>query len=155
MIYVFDTSPFATLFRHYYKSAFPSLWDKFDEIVDEERVLSTREVFREIEDRDDDLLTWAKDNQELFTVPTAAEAAFVGEIYKIKHFTANIDQKKILKGGKNADPFVIAKAHVIKGTVVTLEKFSPNSAKIPNICGHFKVPYMSFEDFMKAEGWKF
>ena len=60
-----------------------------------------------------------------------------------------------LKGGKNADPFVIAKAAVIGGTVVTMESEKPNSAKIPNICKHFEVPCVTLEAFMENEGWEF
>ncbi len=50
MTYVFDTSAFSPLFRNFYKRRFPTLWRQFDELVDNRRIVSTREVFREIED---------------------------------------------------------------------------------------------------------
>ena len=86
MSYVFDTSPFVNMFRYYYRSAFPSLWERFDTLIEEEQIVSTREVLREIEDRDDDLLRWAKNNDGLFTMPTADEGAFVAQIYGVAHF---------------------------------------------------------------------
>ena len=152
---MFDTGPFVSLFRNFYPSTFVTLWENFDALIENGEIVSTREVFREIEGQDDDLLDWAKANKEIFTTPTAEEGAFVGSIYSVAHFQANIEQQKILKGGKNADPFVIAKAAVSGLHVVTLEKLKPNAAKVPNICQHFDVSCLSLEAFMQKEGWKF
>ena len=63
--------------------------------------------------------------------------------------------QKLLRGGKNADPFVVAKGAIEKRAVVTIEKFKANAAKIPNICKHFNVPCLSLEEFMEKEGWSF
>jgi hypothetical protein len=54
--YVFDNSPLSTLFRNYYRKTFPSLWQRFDQLVDDGRLVSTREVFREIEDGPSEIL---------------------------------------------------------------------------------------------------
>lgn len=91
----------------------------------------------------------------LFTTPNATEGSFVAGIYAVPHFQANIERQKLLKGGKNADPFVIARAYAIKGTVLTMEQLKPHAAKIPNICEHFKIPCLDFRGFMQAEKWKF
>jgi hypothetical protein len=61
----------------------------------------------------------------------------------------------LLKGGKNADPFVVARAATIDGTVVSLEAMKANAAKIPNICKHFGLPCINLEQFMEAEDWQF
>jgi len=155
VIYVFDTSAFVVLFKTFYRGNFPTLWEKFDLLIAEGKILSTREVKREINDQDDSLSEWAKDNSYIFTTPSAGEAGVVANIYSRPHFQANIEQKKILKGGLNADPFVIAKASVSGGAVVTLEKFKRNAAKIPNICKDLEIDCMNLEDFMNSEGWKF
>ena len=61
MSYVFDNSPLSALFRNYYRKTFPSLWQRFDQLVAAGRLVSTREVFREIEDGPiESLLEWAK-----------------------------------------------------------------------------------------------
>jgi hypothetical protein len=118
--------------------------------------VSTREALREIEDSSIiELREWAKDNQDLFAAPTAVEGAFVARIYAVPHFQQNIEQQKLLKGGRNADPFVIARASMEKRTVVTMEQFKPNAAKIPNICQQFGVACMTLEEFMEAENWQF
>jgi hypothetical protein len=155
-VYVFDNSPLSTLFRNYYRKRFPSLWKNFDALVSGSGLVSTREVYREIEDSNiPDLREWAEKNQSLFPVPTANEGAFVAKIYAVPHFQQNIEQQKLLKGGRNADPFVIAKAAVDGATVVTMELFKENATKIPNICKHFDVPCVTLEQFMEAEGWQF
>lgn len=155
MKYVFDTSPFVSLFKNFYPSTFVTLWQNFDALIDDGEIVSTREVLREIQEQDDELHDWAKRHRALFTTPTAEEGEFVNRIYTVKHFQANIENKKLLTGGKNADPFVIAKAEVLQASVVTMEKFRKNAAKIPNICEHFHVRCLSLEEFMQEEGWRF
>lgn len=156
MIYIFDTSPLSTLFRNYYRRRFPSLWEKFDALVDNGQIVSVREVLREITVGPvESLRQWAATHQEIFTTPTAEEGDFVTRIFAVQHFQQNIDLKKIYKGGSSADPFVIAKAFVVQGAVVTMEEHKPHAAKIPNICEYFNVPCMLLEDFMEREGWVF
>ncbi len=156
MIYIFDNVPLSLLFKNYYRKRFPSLWKRFDAIVSEGRILSTREVLRELEDSSiESLREWCNHHKEIFTTPTAEEGAFVTKIFAVPHFQQNIEQKKFYKGGKNADPFVIAKAAAMGGTVVTLEEEKPNAARIPNICKYFNVPCITLEEFMEAEGWEF
>lgn len=155
-MYVFDTSPLITLFNNYYRARFPSLWSQFDALVASGSIVSTREVWREIEDGSvDTLRQWAAGQQSLFASPNAQEAAAVAQIYSVAHFQQNIEQQKLLKGGRNADPFVIARAMTERRTVVTMELLKPNAAKIPNICRHFGVPCLGLEEFMEAEGWRF
>jgi hypothetical protein len=155
-MYVFDTSPLSTLFKNYYRRRFPTLWDRFDGLVADGRIISTREVRRECVDGPvETLRDWAGAWEEFFHIPGAAEGAFVGRIYGVVHFRQNIEQRKLLSGGRNADPFVIAKAASEGRGVVTMEEFKPNGAKIPNICRHFEVECLSLEEFMEREGWEF
>lgn len=156
MTYGFDTSALSALFRNFYRGRFPSLWVNFDALVEEGRILSTREVAREIKDSAlENLREWAKAHETVFATPTATEGAFVARIYSVKHFQHNIEQRKLLMGGKNADPFVIAKAAVADASVVTMEVLRPNAARIPNICEHFGVPCLTLEGFMENEDWEF
>ena len=155
-MYVFDNSPLSTLFRNYYPSRFPSLWKRFDILIKDGTIVSTREVLREINDGPiETLRAWAIDNHELFPAPTAVEGEYVTKIFAVGHLQQNIEMQKLLRGGKNADPFVVAKGAVEKRAVVTMEKFKDNAAKIPNICRHFGVPCITLEQFMGKEGWSF
>ena len=156
MTYVFDNSPLSALFKNYYRRRFPSLWQRFDELVLNGDVASTREVLHEIGDGPIDALReWAAQNGGLFTTPSAEEGAFVARIYAVQHFQQNIERQKMLKGGRNADPFVIAKAAVTERTVVSMEQRRPNAVKIPNIYDQFGIPCMTLEEFMETEGWEF
>jgi len=155
VIYVFDSGPLIVMFRHYYPERFPTLWEKFDELIDQESVVSVKEVSRELNGHVDSLSDWVKDNNGIFLMPTPNEFLLVSEIFKIPHFQDLIRKQERLEGKPVADPFVIAKAKEIGGCVVTTEKYKPNSAKVPNVCERFGVEYMSLEDFMAKENWSF
>lgn len=68
MIYVVDTSVFRTLFRHFYETRFPSLWENINKLVTDGRLISVREVIREVQvfGKEDRLAKWVKDNPALF-----------------------------------------------------------------------------------------
>ncbi len=161
MRYVFDSNALIDLFQHYYKERFPSLWEKFDKMITEKRIISVREAFHEVEKRGDNLSKWALLNKEIFYTPNEDEARFVAQIFSQKQFQFLVEKKKMLEGGHIADPFIIAKAKVENLAVVTKEGFrfdgsiKPNAPKIPNICQHFKIKCFNLEGFMDNEKWKF
>ena len=150
-MHVFDTSPFSVLFRNYYRKIFPSLWKKFDDLVKRESVNATHEVFLELMDSSfhKSAKEWSNRHPRCFQDPTREEARFVRTIFSIEHFQHVIEKKKIVAGGKNSDAFVIAKAFVLDAKVVTLEKRSTRSAKIPDICSHFAIDCITMEDLME------
>jgi predicted nucleic acid-binding protein len=154
-MYVLDTNVISYLHKHYFRSRFVSLWKNFDELVATGKVTSTREAYNELLDGAGPDTDWAKANAQLFTTPNAKEGAFVAKIYAVPHFQANIEKQKIIRGGRNADAFIIARAFAVGGTVVTKEKLKPNAVNIPNICAHFKVPCLDLESFMEKEDWTF
>lgn len=157
MSYVFDSSSLIVLFRHYYPERFPTLWENFDELVSEEKIISVREVRNEVNTYayEDGLSTWTKDNDSIFHHPTSDELIFITDIFKVRHFQSLIRNQERLKGKPVADPFVIAKAKESDRIVVTQEQFKDNAAKIPNICKHYDIPYLDLESFMEQESWTF
>lgn len=87
MSYVFDTNAFSQLFHSYYRNRFPTLWEQFDELIEDGEITSTREVSREIEgDRVAALRDWAAVQRDLFPAPNAAEAGFVGRFLRCRIF---------------------------------------------------------------------
>jgi Domain of unknown function (DUF4411) len=155
-MYAFDNSPLSTLFRNYYPARFPTLWQRFNALIDNGDIVSTREARHEIEDGAvESLRLWAVDHEDIFSTPTAEEGAFVAGIFAVPHFQQNIERQKLLRGGRNADPFIIARASIAGCPVVTMEIFRENAAKIPNICRHFGVECLTLEQFMEREGWSF
>lgn len=156
MIYVFDTSSLSKL-KHFFPGVFKSVWTGLDALVLSGNLISTREVWNEIERGDVDAHTnhWLKLRRHLFTTPTGPELQFVAQIFQTPHVQALIGEKQRLTGTPVADPFVIACAKVRGGTVVTEERLKPQAAKIPNVCQHFSVPCMDLETFMQQQGWSF
>lgn len=156
MIYVFDTSSLSKL-KHFFPGVFKSVWAGLDALVQSGELISTREVWNEIERGNVDAYTnnWLKNHKHIFTTPTADELRFVVQIFRIPHFQALIGEKQRLMGTPVADPFIIACAKIKNATVVTEERLKPNAAKIPNVCQHFKVPCIDLETFMQTQGWSF
>ena len=155
MIYVFDTSTLIDLFRNFYPKRFPSLWEKFDQAVKAESIISVREVFNEIEERGDRLSKWAKINRYFFQLPASEELGFVAEIFAVSHFQSLVRKQERLQCKPVADPFVIAKAKVLVGCVVAEEDMKPNASRIPNVCEHFGIDCLNLEGFMERENWMF
>ena len=156
-IYVFDSGPLIDMFRHYYRERFPSLWKHFDQMIEDSRITSTREVFNELTGAEDTLANWCKMNRpKVFVTPTIEELDVVKKILSVPHFQAMIRKKAHLQGKPVADPFVIARAKCLEnGCVVTTEKHTPNAAKIPNVCEYFQVEWTDLEGFMESEQWRF
>jgi hypothetical protein len=156
VIYVFDSSPLIDLFKHYYPGRFPSLWESFDGLVFEQRIISVGEVRNELEGHGDRLSAWVKDHRSSFLTPTVDELTFVTEIFRVPHFQTLVRKKAQLQGKPVADPFVIAKAKTLDGgCVVTQEIKKANAARIPNVCDHYDIPCLNLESFMENEKWSF
>jgi hypothetical protein len=155
MIYVFDSNTLIDLFKNFYRNRFPTLWEKFDDDVKEGKIISVREVQNEIDGYGDQLAVWTKSASRFFQKPSHEELLFVTDIFKIQHFQSLIREKERLQGRPVADPFVIAKAKVLDGYVVTQEADKQNAAKIPNVCKHFGVNCLNLEGFMEVEDWTF
>jgi hypothetical protein len=86
---------------------------------------------------------------------TEEELYFVAQIFAVTHFQALVRKQERLQGKAVADPFVIAKANVLQGCVVTEEVFKPHASRIPNVCQHFEIPCLNLESFMEKENWIF
>lgn len=165
MHYVLDAG-FFVVTRNYYPDTFPTFWQRMEQAVDSEIISSVREVRKELENYGGEqayLLEWMKTYKHIFTQPTPEEQNSLREMFLRSDYRGLVDEKKILKGGDVADPFVIAKARVLKASVVTNEgpaKRDKNgnmqgSLKIPDVCQQFDVPCLSPKEFMSQEGWKF
>jgi hypothetical protein len=101
------------------------------------------------------LQQWTRNNLNFFEEPTEEEQLWVRKIFETQHFRYLISKQTLLAGRPCADPFIIAKAKVINGSVVTLEKIKPNAAKIPNICKTLNIECIDLETFMKRQCWQF
>lgn len=155
MIYVFDANSFSEM-SPYFPDIFPTFWTRFEEALAAGEITSTREVLRELTDGPQHhVLDWCNGNKAIFATPDAQETAFVARIFAVPHFGGLIGEKQRLRGTPVADPFLIARASVLNGTVVSEESPKPNKPNIPAVCQHFGVPCVKLGDFLRAKGWQF
>lgn len=156
MIYVYDTSSFRAL-QHFYPKIFKTIWQNLDEMVSSGELISTKEVFTELNNQNvsQEILDWAKLNKSIFQTPQPNELSFVAQIFQVSHFQALISKQAALRGTPVADPFVIACAKIHNAVVVTEEQFKPNAAKIPNVCQHFGINCINLAKFMEEQNWTF
>ena len=156
MNYVFDSSSFIVL-GHFYPDRFPTLWSYFNGLTADGRVISVREVNREIVNQStkQTLLEWIKANPTIFLSPSARETEFIRQMFLIPRFRTLIKTRQVLKGEPAADPFVIASAYVRNACVVTEESRRPNAIKIPDVCDHYSIDCTNLEGLMEREGWRF
>ena len=156
MSYVIDTSSFQQLFGCYKHARFPSLWNKFDELVDHGAITSIRHVMREIGQRDkrNGELEWAQTRPDLFPSVTENESLFLREIYEIPRFR-HIVSMDLRDTDADADPYLIARANSIGGMVITQERKRGNRVRIPTICDHFDIKCGTLDDLMCMENWEF
>jgi hypothetical protein len=157
LTYIFDTNSLSRL-KHFFPGVFKSIWEGLDGLVVAGELISTREVWRELQlgNPNETVNIWLNERKnKIFTMPDSNELEFVAKILSVRHFQTLIGEKQRLKGTPVADPFIIACAKIRGGVVVTEERAKDNSAKIPNVCEYFEIECIDLEQFMARQGWSF
>lgn len=153
-IYSVDTSALIDgLERYYPEEAFPALWERVDELVDQGRFLVSEEVWEEVKAKDAVVKVWCQGRKDRLVVPTDASVAAAVQDLLVDHERLVMN----LKGRNRADPFVIALAQ-LKGAVVLTGEGSDGTAsrpKIPYVCGQVGVDCRRFIQMIRSEGWRF
>lgn len=149
-MYIFDTNVFST-FQHYYRSRFPTIWERLDSLFNENGLLSVREALRELDrfNPSDDVAEWIKLNKRIFMMPTEDEIRIVTEIMSNPEYRGLIARKKIRNGDPVADPFLIAAAKSRNAILVTQEK--DEGIRIPRVCRDLGVQCINLESFLDIE----
>lgn len=150
--YVIDTGPIID-FKHYYEDIFVSLWDRFEELVEDGVIISSIEVYRELKKRDDDAAQIAEKYKQIFFKPEVEELNYVKEI--LSNHLELVRFRNIAGGAPVADPFLIAQAICNKASLITTEKLKPNAHNVPNICEEYGIQYLNLKNFFIKENWKF
>jgi hypothetical protein len=124
-------------------------WAWMSEQVEKGVIVCPRRVYQEIaeqEDHRDELALWFQARREkgLCLPPNKAVQKQVGEVNT--YVFTNFRNPHFNDFAQGADSWVIAHAIVDKGIVVTQESsLRPLASKprIPDVCKHFNVPFMS------------
>lgn len=150
--YVIDTSALINLWRvHYSPDIFQTLWKKdLEKIIHEKLLIAPREVFNELQPRDDDLWKWARNHKDMFIGLDEEQVLLVRNIEK--KYPELIDSKKTTAV---ADPFVIALAISKDWAVITSEMSNPGKPRIPDVCREYNIKCIGIMEFLREMGWKY
>lgn len=153
-IYCIDTSSLVTAWRFTYPyDNFKSLWEKIAGIAKKGRLITPMEVFEEIKKKDDELFKWINQYEMMFHELNEDSQIFISDILSKFDRLINIDSPAV-----QADPQVIALAGE-KGAIVVTEEKPDNATKkktkIPTVCNHYNIQWMSLIQVIKKEKWNF
>lgn len=161
-MYIFDTSVFLEIFHAYYPSVFPTLWNKFNAEIAKGAIISVRDVRPEMLRKrvTPHLEDWVNQNTNIFTQPSAQEQKFVTHLTDTPAGRGLIKTKDTKVKKPQADLWLIAKARVFSGTVVTMESRiatpnNPGMGRLPDVCDGYKIDCINLEQFMSKQNWVF
>ena len=137
MIYVLDTNIIRTLLNFFPKKGkhYERVWKLIDEMIEEDMLISVDECYNEL--------------AKQFKNPDDKESVIISKLLLNPKMRETVHQKNILENRPSADAYIVAKAKVLGGTVVTNERFKPGSAQLPNLCKELEVAVISYDDFME------
>lgn len=153
MIFIVDNNVFSRAFNTMAFDVFEDIWLPWSDLMEKGTIVSVDEVYCELLVRWSEKSEegkWLKNHKDSFHKPSNDEGYIVSDIFKNRKFRESIKESSLRNGSPEADAFIIAKAKVENGIVVTSESDKkPNSEKIPNIAIAFDVPYMNMDEFFR------
>ncbi len=146
--YVIDSSALFDIKKNYSPTVFKGLWDKFNNLCEDEVIISVKEVYNEIKRGSDWLVEWADKHGKIFLEPTTAEEfKLIGELQEKEPSWIDIYSDK-----PAADPFVIACAKTRNLIIVQHEQLNKN---LPRIAIGHGLTFFRLQDLFEAEKWEF
>ena len=154
MIYILDTNIIRKILSHLPKKGayFDAIWNALEDGISTGLYISVDECYNELTkqySKDSDALRWIKKHRKMFLPITNQESIIVRDIFLNNKFRENVHQKNILDNRPSADAFLVAKGRVLEATIVTSEKYKPNSSQLPNMCQSYEIPCIGYDDFME------
>lgn len=162
-IYSVDTNVFLDIWcppesNIYSKHRMPELWGYIEQLVNEGRIIATKEVHDELEEHAAaDLRQWLNDHRSIFS-QTEKQVRYAEDIINKVYAKYKNGYRPELKDA--ADPFVVAIALEHGATVFTQEHRQPahepalvGAPKIPTVCAEYNVHCVNIEEFITREGF--
>jgi hypothetical protein len=141
--YCLDTGVFINAWnKHYPRPVFDRFWDHLSKLIIDGTAIVPREVYEDIERKEDGIFEWLKERAGLIR-----ETNVDVELAQ-KAIMQHDDHCKLVKlktGRSGSDPWVIAHAQIWDAVVVTEETPGGPTAKdpkIPDVCSALNVPCM-------------
>lgn len=153
MIYILDTNIIRTLLNFFPKKGkrFEEVWETIDKKIRTGEFVSADECYNELARQFSDKTEqyqWFHGHKDMFKNPDDKESVIISKLLLNPKMRETVHHKNILENRPSADVYIVAKAKALGATVVTAEKFKPNSAQLPNLCDELGVKYISYDDFM-------
>lgn|SRR5487761_1042159 len=148
--YCIDTSALIDLKYRYPQDmeTFAPIWKKLDNIVKNGQLISHSEVYREIEQVNDDILAWCHQNKRIFRNPDPEQ---VKALKKVKaQYDSDYYNKNLNKTGRWADPWIVTLALCQRGSVIANETHERN--KIPIVCKSVGIMCFDLIEFFRELG---
>jgi hypothetical protein len=153
-VYCCDTSSLIHAWRRAYPPKnFKTFWAKLDNLISAGRLVSSVEIYRELQKKDDDLFAWVKERKAAFLEIDDDIQAAMGLI--MSKYPRLVDT---VRGKSGAGPFVIAHALSASPQLTVLHQElggSFNSPKIPFVCDQERVLHVDLLALIDKEGWSF
>lgn len=162
-IYSIDTSTFLDIWcppegNIFSKDRLPELWIHIESLIDQGKIIASREVLDELErNANEELAEWLKKHRSMFVLDRPqieAADAIINDVYT----TYKNGYKPDISDA--ADPFVVATAIVHNAVVFTQEHTQPNhdpsqtnAPKIPTVCALYGLECVNIEQFITREGF--
>lgn len=137
--------------RVYRPKNFGFVWERLDQLIQEERLLASIEVYNELEKKDDELFKWCKDRKD----PMFKEIDDECQMHLSRIMAIYPRLVDTVKGRSGADPFVIALAATTNPTMVVVTEEQPGKVKIPDVCNGEGMDWCGLADLIEREDWKF
>jgi hypothetical protein len=151
MKYCFDTSALIEGWnRHYPPAVFPTVWERLEKAIQQNKIKAADEVYEELQDHGDELLKWTRKNKRMFIPLEGALQKRAAAILRQFPHLAKADRTR-----PDADPFVIALALANEVQVVCYEISKPTRPHMPDVCQKLQIPCISLVGVFEQEGWLF
>ena len=152
MQYSLDTSALLNPWRKFYpRDLFPTLWERYEQALEDGTAVATELVLIELEKQDDEVLAWAKERPVMFRPLDEKIQEVVTGI--LRDYPRLVDTRKSRSG---ADPFVIALGQIEGRAVVTYEGATNkiDRPNIPDVCEALSIPCVTFIEMARQQGWR-
>ena len=153
MLYCVDTSGWLDGWERYYPpDVFPSLWTKVEGLIESGEIITSEEVYIELERKADDIHAWVMKRKQMLVPLTEniqeRAGVLLAEFPRLVDTTANRGR---------ADPFVIATAQELGAVVVTGERQTGklDRPRIPDVCLEKSIRCIKFLDLIREKGITF
>ena len=156
MTYILDSSALKYLLDELPHNLIPEIWDKFEELCQNDLILSDREIKKELELDLNDItsLEWIDKHKNLFKPLSSIEAVELGNMISKGLFdyfkTSSSTSKRIFERKlPEGIPFIIAKAKTNKYTLV-YRKNGRDTNRIVSICSGESIDFCEVEEMLLA-----